>query len=222
MSENGARQSPIDRFEIARDQIDLHLCYSSHLERTNRNHFGKMANSMHNIVVHPVRIIFDFLFNSILVDIIFVLVVCRIFFGRMSTILTTFDSSFPCSVASRCPSCQQPISKDRLVNDKELQKEIQSLEVFCTNKSKGCEWSGALRELSTHLETCGFVTIDCPNECGVKFERRFMDKHKKDDCAKRTTICEFCKKIFSILINREFLLSIQVKLLSYSKKKFLI
>lgn len=112
-------------------------------------------------------------------------------------IFLTFDSSLPFSVASRCPTCQQPISKDRLINDKELQKEIQNLEVFCTNQSKGCDWSGALRELSTHVETCGFVPIECPNGCGMKFERRFTAKHQTDDCAKRTTICEFCKKTFS-------------------------
>jgi hypothetical protein len=50
------------------------------------------------------------------------------------------------SVAPRCPNCQQPISRDRIVNDKALQKEIQSLEVFCTYKDKGCDWEGTLKE----------------------------------------------------------------------------
>ncbi len=99
-----------------------------------------------------------------------------------------------CSVAPRCPSCQQPISKDGIVNDKNLQKEIQSLEVYCTNKDKGCNWEGTLRDFQTHLETCGFIIIDCPNTCGARFERRFMTKHQNEDCAKRSVICEFCMK----------------------------
>ncbi len=48
------------------------------------------------------------------------------------------------------------------------------------------------------METCGFILIDCPNECNAaKFERRFLIKHQNKDCAKRTVICEFCmKKLF--------------------------
>jgi TNF receptor-associated factor 4 len=44
------------------------------------------------------------------------------------------------------------------------------------------------------METCGFVLIDCPNGCGVRFEKRFMTKHQAEDCPKRQVVCEFCKK----------------------------
>lgn len=44
----------------------------------------------------------------------------------------------------------------------------------------------------THIETCGFVSIDCPNGCGVKYEKRFVTKHQTEDCSKRTVTCEFC------------------------------
>ncbi|CAF1654076.1 unnamed protein product [Adineta ricciae] len=97
-------------------------------------------------------------------------------------------------VAPRCPTCQQPISKDKIVNDKNLQKEIQNLEVYCTNKEKGCTWNGTLRESQVHIESCEFVTIECPNQCGASFERRFKTKHQDEDCAKRMTACEFCKE----------------------------
>ncbi len=50
------------------------------------------------------------------------------------------------SIAPRCPSCQQPISRDRILNDKILQKEIQSLDVYCANKDKGCDWEGTLKD----------------------------------------------------------------------------
>ena len=96
-------------------------------------------------------------------------------------------------VAPRCPTCQQPIGKESIVNDKDLQNEVQSLEIFCPNKDKGCDWEGTLHEAPVHAENCGFVQIDCPNGCGAKFEKRFADKHTKEDCAKRTVTCEFCK-----------------------------
>ncbi|CAF0923594.1 unnamed protein product [Adineta steineri] len=96
-------------------------------------------------------------------------------------------------VASRCPTCQVPISKDKLVNDKTLQKDIQSLEVYCTNKDKGCDWDGTLRDFPVHFETCGFISAECLNGCGATFEKRFMNKHQKDDCPKRPVSCEFCK-----------------------------
>ena len=115
------------------------------------------------------------------------------FYGNIHSLTLSSISLFLSSVGSRCPSCQQPISKDDIINDKELQKEIQNFEVYCTNKNKGCDWDGILRDLSTHLETCGFISIDCPNGCGVKYERRFTNKHQKDDCAKRMAVCEFCK-----------------------------
>jgi hypothetical protein len=50
------------------------------------------------------------------------------------------------SVAPRCPTCQQPISRDKIVNDKTLQKEIQSLAVYCPYKDKGCNWDGTLKD----------------------------------------------------------------------------
>jgi TNF receptor-associated factor 4 len=127
-------------------------------------------------------------------------------------------------VAPRCPSCQQPISKDKIVNDKDLQREIQNFEVYCANKEKGCPWEGTLKDFQVHLDTCGFILIDCTNNCGARFERRFMSKHQSEDCAKRTITCEFCMKekhlfLYSI---RKSILFFQVQQILSSKMKFLI
>ncbi|CAM2719264.1 unnamed protein product [Rotaria socialis] len=96
-------------------------------------------------------------------------------------------------ITSRCPTCQQPLSRDRMVNDKILQKEIQSLKVSCSKTDKGCNWNGILSDFSDHTENCGFVIIDCTNECGIRCERRLIRKHQSDECAKRKVVCEFCK-----------------------------
>ena len=103
MSASSARQSSVDRFEI-----ELELCMSKsiesdccfRLEKPNRNLFGKMENSIPNIPVHPVRITFDFPFNSIVVDITFVPVVCRTCSGKDWDDFPNvwFFSSFQCGI----------------------------------------------------------------------------------------------------------------------------
>lgn len=62
----------------------------------------------------------------------------------LSLLINDFRSIF--SAAPRCPTCQQPISRDKIVNDKILQKEIQSLDVYCGNKDIGCDWQGTLKD----------------------------------------------------------------------------
>ena len=123
-----------------------------------------------------------------------------------------------CRVAPRCPRCQQPVVRDKIVNDKILQRELQSLEVFCAQKDKGCHWEGTLKDyqvesymalkhsrmksstllFQAHIESCDHLTTECPNGCGIRFEKRFMDKHQSEDCSKRTVVCEFCKCFASI------------------------
>jgi len=36
--------------------------------------------------------------------------------------------------------------------------------------------------------------LECPNGCGIRYEKRFIPKHQADDCPKRTVSCEFCKQ----------------------------
>ena len=158
--------------------------------KSNRN--GKTENSMPSIIVRRATVIYAFPFNSKTADIMSVQAVCRTSCGE-SRPCHALSSETRSSVAPRCPTCQKAINKDKIVNDKPLQREIQSLEIFCPQKEKGCDWQGALRDAPVHAETCLFVSIECPNGCGAKFERRFAETHCKADCAKRTITCEFCK-----------------------------
>ena len=48
-----------------------------------------------------------------------------------------------------CPICQQTFEVQQL--DKEHQREVLDLRVFCFNKGEGCRWEGALRDFETHL-----------------------------------------------------------------------
>ncbi len=52
---------------------------------------------------------------------------------------------------------------------------------------------GVLGELEQHLsEKCQFVAVDCPYNCGEAIEKRFLTKHKTNDCPKRPHSCEYC------------------------------
>ena len=59
--------------------------------------------------------------------------------------------------------------------NKGLQQSLYDFQVYCTHKSKGCEWTGELRELDNHLnsdpsadkalEGCPYTFITCPLSC---------------------------------------------------------
>ena len=69
-----------------------------------------------------------------------------------------------------CPTCKD--KNLNLFHNKGLQQSLNDFEVYCSHKSKGCEWRGELRELDKHLnsnppafkslEGCPFTVISCP------------------------------------------------------------
>ena len=91
-----------------------------------------------------------------------------------------------------CPTCKT----DNFFSypNKGLQQSLNDFEVYCSHKSKGCEWRGELRELDKHLnsdppadkslEGCPFTVISCPlshTGCEVKLPRRDVKIHVNDD-----------------------------------------
>ena len=72
-----------------------------------------------------------------------------------------------------CPTCND--KNFNLFHNKGLQQSLNDFEVYCSHKSKGCEWRGELRELDKHLnsdppaemslEGCPFTLIKCPLGC---------------------------------------------------------
>ena len=77
-----------------------------------------------------------------------------------------------------------------LFHNKGLQKTIYGLDVYCTYKNEGCDWTGELKELDNHLNVhpqatkaldgCQFVTINCPMSfagCQVTLQRKDMKTH---------------------------------------------
>ena len=72
-----------------------------------------------------------------------------------------------------CPTCNE--RNFNLFHNKGLEQSLHDFEVYCSHKSKGCEWRGELRELDKHLnsepatdksfEGCLFTVISCPLGC---------------------------------------------------------
>ena len=89
---------------------------------------------------------------------------------------------------SPCPCCKQ--TRFDNFEDKRLKQTLYDFRIHCTHKSKGCDWTGELRELDNHLnksphpdkslEGCPFTLIDCPLSyagCEESLHRNDMSEH---------------------------------------------
>lgn len=80
---------------------------------------------------------------------------------------------------------------------------INELQVYCSNKAKGCKWTGSLKLLSDHLavdplrekvltDGCECLTAECPY-CSDVFSGLKINAHVKEVCSLRPYICQHCK-----------------------------
>lgn len=81
-----------------------------------------------------------------------------------------------------CPLCNE--AGFEAFHDKKTEREINNLEVYCTEKAVGCEWVGELRKLDQHLGgECLLVEVECefaPIGCPVKLPRRDVVRHLEE------------------------------------------
>ena len=90
-----------------------------------------------------------------------------------------------------CPACD----KDEFSGfpDKKLKQTLSSFKVRCSHKRDGCEWTGELGQLDTHLskDVCGSFPVYCPNECGLELPHQDTDSHVDNICPLTTINCNF-------------------------------
>ena len=90
-----------------------------------------------------------------------------------------------------CPTCNDKTFN--LFYNKGLEQSLYDFDVYCSHKSKGCEWRGELREFDKHLnsepptdkslEGCPFTVIKCPlgcASCEVALCRKGVKDHVND------------------------------------------
>ena len=105
------------------------------------------------------------------------------------------------SQGKKCPLCSQPFTTS--VRDKQLQRTLSSLQVFCSHKEAGCDWVGELGSLPQHLNVncedevsarfngCAFAQLQCIH-CKEPIKRHNIMKHERDQCLERPFSCDYC------------------------------
>ena len=63
------------------------------------------------------------------------------------------------NIADVCPMCR--CTYLQTFPDKQNERLIKSLHIFCTNKDKGCEWQGEVNDIKIHLDGCQFEEVHC-------------------------------------------------------------
>ena len=93
-----------------------------------------------------------------------------------------------------CPACGQ----DKVVTIKPVKytKQIKVLQVYCSMKERGCNWTGPLAELDLHVDPnqdhCKYVDTKCPLDCQKTIPKNQLDLHLTNDCPKRDSTCKHC------------------------------
>ena len=93
-----------------------------------------------------------------------------------------------------CPCCKSKRFSD--FEDKRMQQTLYNMKVHCIHRNKGCEWTGELRTLDSHLnegplikyalDGCPFTVTSCPlsyTGCEVELPRKEITFHLSEGAA---------------------------------------
>ena len=100
-----------------------------------------------------------------------------------------------------CPLCKT--EGFVAVIDKNIQRRIRALRVYCQFRAKGCEWEGELRDLEQHLDPvcghCKFNGVLCTKGCGQTVLRSHLETHLLNECPHRDQKCQHCSKVIPFM-----------------------
>ena len=98
-----------------------------------------------------------------------------------------------------CPMCKDEEYQSFI--DKKCSRIINGLEVYCSNKEKGCQWKGELKNTSTHLNKekregeCQYEEVKCQyKKCLERKQRRYLKDHEDRECLQRLVLCQYCRE----------------------------
>ena len=94
------------------------------------------------------------------------------------------------SVSKACPMCRA--ERFETFQNKEANREIKALKVYCSNGRNGCTWSGEVNDVKSHVDNdCQFVDKPCPSNCGMILKRQCIQSHLAKDCPCHCQYCGF-------------------------------
>ncbi|XP_077868186.1 uncharacterized protein LOC100375683 [Saccoglossus kowalevskii] len=76
-----------------------------------------------------------------------------------------------------CPCCRGRISKYQVSPVWSLRAIVNSLDIECDHKERGCKMVVRMESLSAHLESCGYAPVECIG-CGMGLNRYQLAAHQ--------------------------------------------
>ena len=76
-----------------------------------------------------------------------------------------------------CPECRSRVVKEDARPILSLRNLVNSMEVECDNKDRGCRAIMKLERLPQHLETCGYAPVECAG-CNISVNRYELAGHQ--------------------------------------------
>ena len=110
--------------------------------------------------------------------------------------LDGIKQSKPFQLVVACPMCR--CEGFNTVPNKQNERVIKNLHVFCTNKDKGCDWQGEVNHITSHLGNssgCQFEEVKCSNDCGLMLQRQHLSNHVDNECPCREVHCQYCSMV---------------------------
>ena len=95
------------------------------------------------------------------------------------------------SINYACPVCREE-NEFEVFPNKQIDRQVRSLRIYCTNKKNGCEWQGELNYIDDHRKGCQFEEVNCTSECGMKIQRKYLANHVEINCSHRKVKCQRC------------------------------
>ena len=93
-----------------------------------------------------------------------------------------------------CPACGRKAFTT--LEQVKFQHRIRSLQVYCSMKERGCDWTGTLDNLDAHLDpdgdNCQHVDTKCPFDCQLNVPKNKLNEHVEKECSKRPYTCHHC------------------------------
>ena len=100
-----------------------------------------------------------------------------------------------------CPMCKE--EEYQAIPDKKCLRIINGLEVYCSNKKKGCQWKGELKNMSTHLNKekregeCQYESVKCRyKKCQERKQRRYLEDHEDSECYRLVVMISHYVKMY--------------------------